>query len=272
MPKITFPTTIGTLSENLGQVLDAYFASTAASINASARYRGVWLGTMDVKAHDQVIYNGALWDALVDSVSVAPVEGASWRQVLAGTGAVLTTLGDTLYGAASGAATRLPGNTTATRKYLSQTGTGSASAAPAWNAIAASDLPAGGTISGYDSTNGQDFKTYQIQELVTVAASATTTTTITVPAGCTVRAVALRVTTAIPTATTFDIGVVGATTRYGAALSTAAGTTNVTGGSVNPSCYASTVALTITPNATPASNTGRVRVVIWYELATAPTS
>lgn len=42
----------------------------------------------------------------------------------------LTTLGDLLYGGASGAGTRLAGNTSTTRKYLGQTGTGSASQAP----------------------------------------------------------------------------------------------------------------------------------------------
>lgn len=52
-----------------------------------------------------------------------------------------TTLGDLIYSAASGVATRLAGNTTATKKFLTQTGTGSASTAPGWNTIAAGDLP-----------------------------------------------------------------------------------------------------------------------------------
>ncbi len=55
---------------------------------------------------------------------------------------VMTTLGDTVYGAASGARTRLAGNTTATKNFLTQTGNGAASAAPAWGAIASADLPA----------------------------------------------------------------------------------------------------------------------------------
>ncbi len=53
----------------------------------------------------------------------------------------MTTLGDTIYGGASGVATRLAGNTTATKKFLTQTGTGSASAAPVWATIAAGDVP-----------------------------------------------------------------------------------------------------------------------------------
>ena len=53
----------------------------------------------------------------------------------------LTTLGDTLYGGASGAGTRLAGNTTAAKQFLTQTGTGSVSAAPAWGALASGDIP-----------------------------------------------------------------------------------------------------------------------------------
>jgi hypothetical protein len=53
----------------------------------------------------------------------------------------LTTLGDTLYGGTSGAATRLAGNTSTTKKFLTQAGNGSASAAPAWGTVSASDIP-----------------------------------------------------------------------------------------------------------------------------------
>ena len=54
----------------------------------------------------------------------------------------MTALGDTIYGGTGGVPTDLPGNTTATKNFLTQTGTGSVSAAPAWGTIANSDLPA----------------------------------------------------------------------------------------------------------------------------------
>lgn len=57
--------------------------------------------------------------------------------------APLTTLGDTLYEDATPAPARLAGNTTATKKFLTQTGTGAVSAAPAWDDIAIGNLPAG---------------------------------------------------------------------------------------------------------------------------------
>lgn len=53
----------------------------------------------------------------------------------------ITTLGDLIYGSAASTASRLAGNTSATKQYLVQTGTGTASAAPAWAAIAAGDVP-----------------------------------------------------------------------------------------------------------------------------------
>ncbi len=62
-------------------------------------------------------------------------------------------LGDLLYRAVS-LWTRLAGNTTATKKFLTQTGTGSASAVPGWNTIIAGDLPNTAVTPGsYTSTN-----------------------------------------------------------------------------------------------------------------------
>jgi hypothetical protein len=54
---------------------------------------------------------------------------------------ILTTLGDTIYGAAAGVPTRLAGNITTTKKFWAQTGTGAVSAAPAWSDIVSGDLP-----------------------------------------------------------------------------------------------------------------------------------
>src|ERR1019366_9155796 len=68
---------------------------------------------------------------------------ATWQPVSAEL--PLTTLGDTLYENAPPALARLPGNTSATKNFLAQTGTGAASAAPAWGVILAGDLPTGTT-------------------------------------------------------------------------------------------------------------------------------
>lgn len=55
----------------------------------------------------------------------------------------MTTLGDLIYGDTAGAAARLAGNTTTTRQFLRQTGTGSASAAPAWDTVTKTDVGLG---------------------------------------------------------------------------------------------------------------------------------
>jgi hypothetical protein len=57
----------------------------------------------------------------------------------------LTTLGDTLSVNATPALARVAGNTTSTKLFYTQTGTGTVSALPGWNAIVSGDLP--GTIA-----------------------------------------------------------------------------------------------------------------------------
>jgi hypothetical protein len=58
----------------------------------------------------------------------------------------MTTLGDMIDGAAGGAAARLAGPTSATKQFLTSTGTGSAAQTPAWAAIGNADLPAGSVM------------------------------------------------------------------------------------------------------------------------------
>jgi hypothetical protein len=50
--------------------------------------------------------------------------------------------GDLIYGGASGTGTKLAGNTTSTKQFLSSTGTGSAANAPIWAALTSADIPA----------------------------------------------------------------------------------------------------------------------------------
>lgn len=57
-----------------------------------------------------------------------------------GTNITSYTLGDTLYASATNTLAKLAGNTTTTLKFLTQTGTGSASAAPIWKTLSPSDI------------------------------------------------------------------------------------------------------------------------------------
>lgn len=58
-----------------------------------------------------------------------------------GTGLSAYTLGDLLYASASNTLANLAGNTTTTKRFLSQTGTGTVSAAPVWDLLSATDIP-----------------------------------------------------------------------------------------------------------------------------------
>jgi hypothetical protein len=58
-----------------------------------------------------------------------------------GTNQTSYTLGDILYASGANALAKLNGNTTSTNKFLCQTGNGSISAAPAWCALIAGDIP-----------------------------------------------------------------------------------------------------------------------------------
>lgn len=62
------------------------------------------------------------------------------QEVDGGTGLTTYTLGDILYSDAANSLAKLAGNTSSTKRYLSQTGTGAVSAAPAWD-----DAPVSGT-------------------------------------------------------------------------------------------------------------------------------
>lgn len=84
---------------------------------------------------------GALSIAAGSNITVTP-SGSTVTIAASGTGGfAFNALGDTVYAGPAAATTILPGNTTATREFLGQTGTGSASAAPSWAALTAGNIP-----------------------------------------------------------------------------------------------------------------------------------
>ena len=120
--------------------------------------------------------------------------------------------------------------------------------------------------------NGQQISYKSLTELTTIGAVATTDTVIQIPANVIVKAVSVRVTVAIPTATSFTVIGSTSTTAFNTeAVSTAVNTTNK--GNLNcPYNNGAAQTIRITPNETPADNSGRVRVTIWYEDSIPPTS
>jgi hypothetical protein len=117
-------------------------------------------------------------------------------------------------------------------------------------------LPTGGGIT-----------TYPLQESLTILAAAFTDTAIQIPANVGIYGVDVLVTTVIPTAATFDVGIAGNTTKFATGISTSAASTDpglAAAGTYN----ATAVAVRITPNLTPGAATGRVRVTINYFTST----
>jgi len=102
-------------------------------------------------AYKSLVMNGAgtnvEWNAIALNQSGA-VSGAL-PATNGGTSFSTYTLGDLIYSDASNSLAKLAGNSTTTKKFLTQTGTGSGSAAPAWGTISGSDVS--GAVSS--STN-----------------------------------------------------------------------------------------------------------------------
>jgi hypothetical protein len=78
--------------------------------------------------------------SLTGSVVNGDISGAI-AETHGGTNQTSYTLGDVLYASASNTLSKLAGNTTTTKKFFTQTGNGTVSAAPGWNTIVAGDLP-----------------------------------------------------------------------------------------------------------------------------------
>lgn len=122
--------------------------------------------------------------------------------------------------------------------------------------------------------NGQSVNVDSLTELLTIAAAAFTDTTIQFPAGCIPLGASVRVTVAIPTATTFNVGNSTNATFWASGVNVAIDTTDKGtrhgADSVNPILTAQ--AVRITPSSTPATNVGRVRVTLHFLTITPPTS
>lgn len=95
----------------------------------------------------------------------------------------VTTLGDLIYGDGTNSNTRLAGNITATKMFLRQTGTGTVSAAPAWDTLVNADIPSALTgktynaltltanATGFSVAGGTTSKTLTVSNNITLTAT-----------------------------------------------------------------------------------------------------
>jgi hypothetical protein len=105
-----------------------------------------WAGSANITTLGTVA--SGTWNATTISIAKGGT-GATTQTAGFNALAPTTTLGDLIYSDGTNNV-RLAGNTTATRRFLRQTGTGSASAAPAWDTLTDPDIPSALTGKTYN--------------------------------------------------------------------------------------------------------------------------
>lgn len=133
-------------------------------------------------------------------------------------------------------------------------------------------------VSIAKTANAAEWLFGSASELLTIAAAASTDTTANLlPANAIIESVVVRVTTVIPTAATFSVGDATTAARFATGVAVAAGTTAVglthcdQTGAAGPKQTAA-AKIRITPNVSPATATGVVRITVFYRQFVAPTS
>ena len=106
-------------------------------------------------AYKSLVVNGAgtqvEWNAV--ALDQAGAVSGALPATSGGTGQSAYAVGDILYSGATNTLAKLAGNTSTTKKILIQTGTGSASAAPAWDTLSSGDIGGLGTMATQDANN-----------------------------------------------------------------------------------------------------------------------
>jgi hypothetical protein len=152
-----------------------------------------------------------------------------------------TTLGDLSYFDGSNEV-RLAGNTSTSRRFLRQTGTGTVSAAPAWDALVDADVPSALTgktyngltltaaATGFTLAGGSTSKTLTVSNTLTLAG--TDSSTLNIGTGGTLGSAAFTASTAYAPAagstSITTVGTVGAGTWQGSAIGISYGGTGAT--------------------------------------------
>jgi hypothetical protein len=129
-----------------GDILHGTGTDTWGKLSAGAAYKTLSMNA----AGTQVEWNAVALD------QTAAVSGAL-STTNGGTGLISYTLGDLIYSSATNTLTKLAGNVTTTKLFLTQTGIGgSVSAAPAWGSIAAADVSGLAPSATTDTTNASN--------------------------------------------------------------------------------------------------------------------
>lgn len=133
------------------------YVGISASVNGKCTDSGATFPTIGQVLGRVLSTNGALGTyAIQIALELQGVTPGAHNLLSLNHGDTLThvpALGDTIYGNPTPKWQALAGNTTSTKQFLSQTGTGAVSAAPTWDTIMLGDLPGSGAITVAGTAN-----------------------------------------------------------------------------------------------------------------------
>lgn len=118
-----------------------------------------------------IVHAGITVKATGAQVVTSALDATPVTSTQGGTGQSTYTLGDTLYASATNTLSKLAGNTTATKKFLSQTGSGSASTAPSWEVLDPSDINTQYGAFHYDYTTSLSATINQNVQIIPVVST-----------------------------------------------------------------------------------------------------
>lgn len=135
----------GTSTVTTGDLLYGSGTNTWGKLAKGAAYRSLIMNAAGTQVE---------WNAV--SLDQANAVSGVLDETNGGTGLNTYTVGDTVYASATNTLAKLAGNTTTTKKFLQQTGTGSAAQAPAWGQPAASDITGLAPSATTDTSNASN--------------------------------------------------------------------------------------------------------------------
>ena len=124
------------------RVLGSWTHPTSTATSKTSANQVIKTITLDSYGHITALTQGALAAADIPNLAASKINSGTFGVARGGTGlSTWTGAYRIIYSTEATTVTTLAPNTTATKKFLSMTGTGSAGQAPEWSALAATDIP-----------------------------------------------------------------------------------------------------------------------------------